>query len=126
MAIVDTVTRLGAALVAMLQTRLELAAVEIEEQSQRFQRNLLLSLLAMFLFGIALVLVALFVVILFWDSYRIAAVLGMAALFALAALALGLKVRASVAGRPRLLAATLAELQKDIEFVKSAGHSHDS
>jgi uncharacterized membrane protein YqjE len=126
MAIVDTVTRLGATLVAMLQTRLELAAVEMEEQSQRFQRNLLLSLLAMFLFGIALVLVALFVVILFWDSYRIAAVLGMAALFALAALALGLKVRASVAGRPRLMAATLAELQKDIEFVKSAGHSHDS
>jgi uncharacterized membrane protein YqjE len=126
MAIVDTVTRLGATLVAMVQTRLELAAVEMEEQSQRFQRNLLLSLLAMFLFGIALVLVALFVVILFWDSYRIAAVLGMAALFALAALALGLKVRAGVAGRPRLLAATLAELQKDIEFVKSAGHSHDS
>ncbi|MDL2358323.1 MAG: phage holin family protein [Pseudomonadota bacterium] len=121
MAITDTVGRLAATLLAMIQTRLALASVEMEEQSQRFLGYLLMSLLALLLFGIALGLAALCVVILFWDSHRIAAVLGMAALFALAALGVAMKVRAGFAAQEPLLAATMGELQKDIDFLKTAG-----
>src|SRR4051812_1903144 len=99
MAISDTVGRLGATLLAILQTRLELAAVELEEESQRFIGYLLLSLLALFLCAIALVMGALLVVVLFWDSYRIQAVLGMGLLFGGAGIALGLRVRASFAAK---------------------------
>ena len=125
MAIAATVGRLAATLLAMVRTRIELASVEVEEQLQRYIGYLLMSLLALFLSGIAIVLVALFVVILFWDTYRIAAVLGMAAVFALAALAIGMKVRAGFASQPALLSVTMAELRKDIELLKTARHGHE-
>jgi uncharacterized membrane protein YqjE len=84
-----------------------------------------MSLLALFLFGVANVLVAVFVIILFWDTNRIAAVLAMAALFALSALGIGMKVRAGFAAQPALLSATMGELQKDIDLLKTAGHGHE-
>jgi uncharacterized membrane protein YqjE len=125
MAIGATVGRLAATLLDMVHTRLELASVEMEEQSQRYLGYLLMSLLALFLSGIAIVLVALFVIILFWDSYRIAAVLGMAAVFAGAAVVIGMKVKSGFASQPPLLSATLGELRKDIEFLKSERHAHE-
>jgi uncharacterized membrane protein YqjE len=124
-AIAETVGRLGATLLDMAHTRLELASVEMEEQSQRYLGYLLMSLLALFLFGIAIVLVAVFVIILFWDTHRLAAVLGMAALFSLSALGIGIKARAGFAAQPALLAATMGELRKDIDFLKTAGHAHE-
>jgi uncharacterized membrane protein YqjE len=124
-ALAETVGRLAATLLAMIQTRLELASVEMEEQSQRFLGYLLMSLLALFLSGIAIVLVALFVVILFWDTHRIAAVLGMAAVFAVAAAVIGLKVKSGFASEPPPLSATLGELRKDIEFLDSERHAHE-
>jgi uncharacterized membrane protein YqjE len=125
MAIGETLGRLAATLVAMVHTRLELASVEMEEQSQRYLGYLLMSLLAVFLFGIAIVLVALFVIILFWDTHRIAAVLGMAAVFGAAAAVIAMKVKSGFASQPALLSATLGELQKDIDFLKTARHRHD-
>ncbi len=125
MAIAETVGRLGATLLDMVHTRLELASVEMEEQSQRYLGYLLMSLLALFLFGVETVLVAVFVIILFWDTHRLAAVIGMAALFALSALGLGMKVRAGVKAQPALLSATMGELQKDIDFLKTARHAHE-
>ncbi|MES2148197.1 MAG: phage holin family protein [Pseudomonadota bacterium] len=126
MAIIESIGRLGATLAAMVQTRLELATVEIEEESQRFLGYLLMGLLALFLFAIALVMVALFVVVLFWDSYRLQALFGMAGLFALAGVIVARKVKASIAGKPALLSHTLAELNKDIEFIRTASHADDN
>lgn len=125
MAIAEAVGRLAATLLAMVHTRLELASVELEEQSQRYLGYLLMSLLALFLFGIAIVMVALFVVILFWDTHRIAAVLGVAAVFAGAAAVIGLKVKSGFASEPALLSATLGELRKDAEFLQSERHAHE-
>jgi uncharacterized membrane protein YqjE len=124
-ALAETVGRLAATLLAMIHTRLELASVEMEEQWQRYLGYLLMSLLALFLFGIAIVLAALFVVILFWDTYRIAAVLATAAAFALAAAVIGLKVRNGFASAPAPLSATLGELRKDIEFLRAERHAHE-
>jgi uncharacterized membrane protein YqjE len=125
MALGETLGRLAATLVAMVHTRLELASVEMEEQSQRYLGYLLMSLLALFLFGIAIVLVALFVIILFWDTHRIAAVLGMAAAFGAAAAVIAMKVKSGFASQPALLSATLGELQNDLDFLKTARHGHD-
>ncbi|UUZ50544.1 hypothetical protein LP420_12460 [Massilia sp. B-10] len=55
----------------MVQTRLALAAVEIEEESQRLLGYFVLALLSLILFGIAMVLVALTIILVFWDSYRL-------------------------------------------------------
>jgi uncharacterized membrane protein YqjE len=125
MAITESVGRLGATLVDMVQTRLELAAVEVEEESQRMLGFLLLSLLALFLFGIAMLLVAFLIIIVFWDSYRIPAAAGVATLFLAAAAFVALKVKNGFASKPRLLGHTIAELKKDINYMKNASQAHD-
>lgn len=125
MAIIAAAGRIGAALLDMAQTRLELAAVEVQEEWQRMLRHLAWTLLAVFLAAGAMLLAALFVILLFWDSYRLHAVAAMAALFAVAGTTIFLKSRASFAARPPLLSATLAELRNDVELVTGAGQAHE-
>ncbi|MES2325121.1 MAG: phage holin family protein [Pseudomonadota bacterium] len=121
MAIIESVGRLGATIIAMTQTRLELAAVEIEEESQRLLAYLMLGMLSLLLFGIALLLVALVIVLVFWDSYRIEAAIGMAVLFGAGGAYCAARLAGSIAAKPRLLGATMAELNKDLNFVRNAG-----
>jgi uncharacterized membrane protein YqjE len=121
MALLDTAGRFGATLLAMARTRLELAAVEVQEEARSLLGYLAWTLLAAFLGAGAFMLVALFVVVLFWDSHRLLAVGGMAGLFALASLAILLKVRTGFAARGPMLSATRAELGKDIAFIQGTG-----
>lgn len=121
MALLETAGRIGATLGAMACTRLELAAVEAQEEARSLLGFAAWTLLAAFLAAGALVLAALFVILLFWDSHRLLAVGGMAGVFALAAAAILLKVRAGFAARGPMLSATRAELGKDIAFIKGTG-----
>ena len=125
MAIGETIGRIGGTLIAMAQTRLALAAVEIEEESQRMLGYFVLALLSLILFGIAMVLVALAIILVFWDSYRLEAAVGLAAVFAAGGTLVAFKVRTAVANKPRLLAATAAELNKDLHCIRNAGPAHD-
>ncbi len=125
MAITESLARLGATLVAVVQTRLELAAVEVEEESLRLGGYLLQSLLALFFLGVAALLLAMTVIIVFWDSYRIAAVLSMAGLFGVLGLVMVTRVQGSLKTKPRLLAHTIAELNKDINLVKASIPDHE-
>jgi uncharacterized membrane protein YqjE len=126
MTIRAAIGRIGATAVAMVHTRLELAAVEMQEEAKRFAGYLVSMLMATFLLACSVLLAALFVIVLFWDSYRLLAVGGMAALFALAGVVLMMKVRASFESRPPMLSATLAELRNDVEFATGGtGAAHD-
>jgi uncharacterized membrane protein YqjE len=120
MAIFESVGRLGSTLVDMVHTRLELAAVEVEEESQRMLGYLLFALLALILFGVAFLLLAFLVIVLFWDTHRIAAVSGMAALFAVTGAIIAMKVKSGFDNKPRLLQNTIEELRKDIAYARSA------
>lgn len=119
MAITETVGRIGGTLIAMVQTRVALAAVEIEEESQRLLGYFVLALLSLILFGIAMVLVALTIIMVFWDNYRLEAAIGLAIAFGIAGTVVAIKLRLGFDSRPRMLAATLAELNKDINFVRN-------
>lgn len=120
MAIGAAVSRIGATLVAMVHTRLELAAVEAQEEARRLLGYLAWTVLAVFLGAGAAMLAALFVILIFWDSYRLLAVGGMAVLFALAGVVILSRVRASFDARPSMFAATLGELRNDVEFITGA------
>jgi uncharacterized membrane protein YqjE len=108
----------------MAGTRLELAAVEFQEDARRLLGYLAWSLLAVFLAAGAILLAALFVILLFWDSYRLQAVAGMAALLGLGGALIVVKVRSGLNAQAPLFAATLAELRADIEYVRHAAHAH--
>ena len=116
--------RIAATLVAMASTRLELAAVEFQEDARRLLGHLAWTLLAVFLAAGALLLAALFVIAIFWDTYRLQAVGGMAVLFGLVAGIIVMKVRSSMNAEAPLLSATLAELRNDIDYLRHATAHH--
>lgn len=120
-----SVGRIGATLVAMLHTRLELAAVEAQEEARRLYGYFAWTMMAVFLGAGAALLAALFVILVFWDSYRLLAVGGMAVLFALAAVVILARVRASFDARPPVFAATLSELRNDIDFITGVGQASE-
>jgi uncharacterized membrane protein YqjE len=119
-AILAAAGRVAATLVAMVGTRLELAAVEFQEDARRLLGYLAWSLLAVFLAAGAIMLAVLFVILLFWDSYRLQAVAAMAALLGAGAFFIVTSVRARLNAQTPLFAATLAELRKDVEYVRHA------
>lgn len=125
MAVTETLGRIGGTLLALVRTRLALAAVEAQEEVQRVLGFAAWTLFAAFLGAGAFMLVALFVIVLFWDTHRLLAIGGMAGLFALAAVLILARVRAAFAARPPMMAATLAELNKDIAFIKGTGAAHE-
>ena len=116
--------RIAATLVAMASTRLELAAVEFQEDARRLLGHLAWTLLAVFLAAGALLLAALFVIAIFWDTYRLQAVGGRAVLFGAAAGIIVMKVRSSMNAEAPLLSATLAELRNDIDYLRHATAHH--
>jgi uncharacterized membrane protein YqjE len=120
MTLFSSVGRIASTLVAMVGTRLELAAVEFQEDARRLLGYLAWSLLAVFLAAGAAMLAALFVILLFWDTYRLQAVAGMAAVLGAAALLIVASVRSKLNAQTPLFAATLAELRNDVEYVRHA------
>jgi uncharacterized membrane protein YqjE len=121
MSILAAAGRIAATVVAMVGTRLELAAVEFQEDARRLLGYLAWTLLAVFLAAAAFMLVALFVIVLFWDDYRLQAIAGMAILFAVLAGLILMKVKSRLNNQASLFSATLAELRKDVAYIR--GHA---
>jgi uncharacterized membrane protein YqjE len=111
----DSLSHLLHTLVSIIETRLELLATDFEEARARVMTLLLMVGLAIISFGLAIGLTALFVVVLFWDSYRLAAVGGAAGFFLLLGLLLWLGMLRKARGTPRMFVATRTELSKDRE-----------
>jgi uncharacterized membrane protein YqjE len=116
--LIQSAVRLGGSLLGVLQIRGELLTTEVDEEIQRGARVLLLGF-ATLLASILVVLVAGFViVIVFWDTHRIAAALGVLAVFVLTAAGCGLALRREVKTRPRFLGASRDEIARDIEQLR--------
>jgi len=100
-------------LLSFVLTRTRLAATELEEQAVRLSEILLWLIVALFFLGIAIVFAAVLVVLVFWDSNRLLAAGLLAALFVCISAGAALLARLRLRERPKLLAATLAELERD-------------
>ena len=106
---------LGGSFLAIVQTRLQLLSTEFEEEWLRIAGFALLAIAALFCAGVAIILVVVFIVAFFWDSYRLSAILGLGAAFALIAVGLGRMLVMRYAAKPPLFAASLQELRRDRE-----------
>jgi uncharacterized membrane protein YqjE len=120
MAILESLARLTGNLLGIVQTRLELVSVEVEEELARYASYLLTLLIALFCAGIAVLLAILLLVAVFWDSHREAVLLCLILLFGGGAVGLGLYLRTALRNKPRLLGHTLAELSKDTSALRAA------
>lgn len=107
--------RLLATAIEIVQTRLELFSIELEEEGLRLRELLLYALVALFFLGFGVLLFTLLVVVLFWDTYRLPVLGGLAVLYLAIGIGAALRVRHTLRTRPRLFAATLGEFGKDRE-----------
>jgi uncharacterized membrane protein YqjE len=119
MMLAESAARFAATLLAIAQTRIELAATEIEEESLRYFSCLLLSLTALFFLGAAVMLGSVLLVVLYWDSHRIGMLLTLTAAFAIAGAIVGMRVRSQFRVKPKLLTHTTMELARDREMLQS-------
>lgn len=111
--LLDSLRTLARTFIGILQTRLEIFASELDEQRDLLARIAVLAAVAAFCLALAVILLVLFVVVLFWDTHRLLAIGAAASVFSAGGIVALLLLRAAVKKRPKLLAATLAELRKD-------------
>lgn len=111
--LLESLRSLARTFVALVQTRIELFASEVDEERARLAKLVVLALTAAFCLGLAVVLLVLLIAVIFWETNRLLAVAVLAGLFATGGLAALLALRAAVRQRPKFLSATLAELRKD-------------
>lgn len=107
--------RLSAAFLGLLQSHVELFGIELQEQKTRSLNMLLFAGLALVFALLLLLGLSALVLILVWDSYRLAGVVGLCVFYALAALFCGLRLRAAVTDESSPFSATLEELARDRE-----------
>jgi uncharacterized membrane protein YqjE len=108
-----SVSHLLATAVGIVQTRLELLSTELQEEVHRAAEIMVWTAVALLAAGVGLFLLALVVIFVFWDTYRIEASIAVTSAFFLIAAGAALVLRAKVRAKPPLLDATLAELKKD-------------
>jgi uncharacterized membrane protein YqjE len=113
--------QLGASSAAFVRTRLELAAVEFAEERQRAQRKMLLLAVAIVAFAFALLAASAYVVVCFWDTHRLPAIAGIAIFYAVIGAIAAWRVAVGRGNEPRPFAATLAELERDREWLMRHG-----
>jgi uncharacterized membrane protein YqjE len=97
----------------LAHTRLELLSVEMEARLLNSRHVMLWSAVALFSASLAMLMLTLTVLIVFWDTHRLLAAGIITVFFASLAVAATLVVRHRVRSRPRLLAATIHELKRD-------------
>ena len=108
-------------LVELLHTRLELASVEIEARLQDALQLLLWSVVAFFSAALALLMLTLTLLIVFWDTHRLLVAGIITAFFAVLSIAAILVVRHRLRTRTILLAATISELRRDVAALDGSG-----
>jgi uncharacterized membrane protein YqjE len=105
--------RLSAALLGLARSRLELASIEFAEERDRLLQQVVLVLAAVAMFMFAVLFVATWVIVYFWDTNRLTAIAIVAVIFAgLGAILMSVRAQAARAA-PTPFAATLAELERD-------------
>ena len=110
--------RIAAALLGLLQTRLELVGVELLEEKNRFLSTLFSGLAAAVFGALALFTLTALIAVLCWDTYRWQALAVMGAVYALACIALVLRARQGLRNAPMPFEATLAEFEQDRDLLR--------
>lgn len=115
--------RLLATALEIAQVRLELLRTELALEKERLFDSLLWAAAAFLFLGIGTLLLCGFILLLFWEGYRLAALGGMAALFLGGSTYLFHKAKTSLNRPGGLFEATLSELAQDQhELTRSGPH----
>ena len=111
--------RLGASLLTLGRIRLELLAIEAQEEKERVAGLALWAVLAALLAGFGLLMLLLLVVVALWDSYRLLAIAGAAVVLLAAAGFAVARLKALLAQPATLFQSSIGELRQDAEALRN-------
>ena len=115
----SSVRRVADTCVSSVHNRVELFALELQEEKIRLVRLLLWTGAALFAGFLAITVITIAVVFLIPEDGRNIAISGFGLLYAILAVVLALKLRSEIRNAPPPLADTLSELKKDLQTLRS-------
>lgn len=116
MSITAAINRLVTTVVVIIQTRLELVTVELEEELVRFASYFVYALIALYCAGVAVTLGIFLVIALYWDEHRIAVLVTLISVFGISSVFIAAWLRNQFLHKPRLLEQTMREFKKDADM----------
>lgn len=108
-----SLSRLLATALELAKVRLTLLGTEVELGAHRLFDGLLWGSLALMLLGVGIAMLSGLVILLCWESYRLASLAALATCYLLAGVALLRKARAQLVSVSGMFHLSLAELQRD-------------
>jgi uncharacterized membrane protein YqjE len=115
--IMESLRRLGRTGVAVVQNRIELFSVEIEEQKVRVVRLLVLAGAAIFLGNTFLLTVSATIVVMVGETARVPVLIGLSVIYFASALWAFLALRKELRSAPPPFQETVSELRKDSQWL---------
>lgn len=115
---VDLARGMGAALIGVVHARLALASYELRLEKFRLIQTMVWTSAIVFMAMMTLTFSSLIVVYLFWESARLAVLIGFACFYGLSLLAMIIAFRRFLATQPKPFEGTLQELENDADKVK--------
>lgn len=115
--IFESFRKAGRTGIALLQNRLELLSVEIEEQKVRLVRLLILAGAAIFCGNTALLTISAAIVVLAGVRARLAVLIGLSVVYLLVAVWAFLALRRELRSAPRPFQDSVSELEKDSDWL---------
>ena len=111
--LMESLKRMAGTLLAIFQTRLELLSIEVEEERLNIKQMLLYGSIALLFFGLATILLTTFVVVVFWDSYRLQVLASFIVLYFVVGLLAWNALHRVANKKSQLFSASLAALADD-------------
>ena len=115
--LLGSIKRLLSTLTSVASTRLELLANELYEERLHLEQMLLYFVSALFCFGMTIMLLTVFIVVLYWDDHRLLLLGGLSTVFLVAGLMLAMRLQKIMQNKSKLFSVTLAELAKDKDLL---------
>jgi len=116
--ILSSVRLLADNLLATVHDRVELVAVELQEEKHRMTQIFIWISAGIFAGMMAVTFTSIAVVYVFWENARVAALAGLALFYAATTIGLVIGFRAYIKRQPKPFAATLQELKADRSCIR--------
>lgn len=111
--LLTSLKKLTSTLIALIYTRLDLLSTDMEEGRERLISLIITVFLSLFCLCFGVVLLAILMVVIFWDTHRLLVLSTMTGTFLLIGTLLCVNAISALKNMPRMFAASLAELAKD-------------
>jgi uncharacterized membrane protein YqjE len=116
--LLHSLTVLASSLVSIAHTRLELLSADLEEDREHLLTLVILSLVSLFSLMVGAVLLAILLMVVFWESHRLLMLGTLAGFFIVVGLATCSFAIHKAKTKPRLFLASLLELAKDSQQLR--------